>query len=132
MTWYLALSIFLNILFGFFLVLLLVFKNKKSISFENAFCILNSAIEINRKPFQRGLMTLQKKFQMLSNDGELKQPNESITEYSKKKKELKTAIAKKVMRSISKHTRETILNYYSPSGLVQYVVTELDKEGNNS
>jgi len=50
-----------------------------------------------------------------------------VQQYAKDKQELKTAIVKKIVRCLSLKVRETILLYYSESGMVDYIISELDK-----
>lgn len=96
------------------------------ISFDEAFYILDSIIRNQKQVLFRGLSSLSKKFRVLTNNG-TNPPNDSVEEYSKKKKELKTAITKKIFRLISPNVRKKILVYYTESGLINYVVTELEK-----
>lgn len=122
----LAISLGLNLIF----ILFWIFRKKPdpNITFEEAFCILNSTIETQRPKFFKGLYSLSKKYAVLGADGKMAQPNDRIDEYAKKKKDLKTAIAKKIIRNLSIALRNKILVYYTEYGLVNYILTELDKE----
>ncbi len=100
---------------------------KEEIKFEEAFSILNSSIEIQKKKFILGLTALSKKYAVLSPSGKTSPPNESVQRYSEDKKKLKTAVVKKIVRSLSMKTRRKILKYYSEPGMIDYIITELDK-----
>ncbi len=102
-------------------------RKKEEIKFEEAFSILNSSIDIQKKKFILGLTALSKKYAVLSPSGKTTKPTESVQRYSEDKKKLKTAIVKKIVRSISMKTRRKILKYYSEPGMIDYIVTELDK-----
>ena len=95
--------------------------------FEEAFSILNASIDIQKKKFILGLTALSKKYAVLSPSGKTTPPTESVQRYSEDKKKLKTAIVKKIVRSLSMKTRRKILKYYSEPGLVDYIISELDK-----
>lgn len=100
---------------------------KEEVKFEEAFSILNSSIDIQKKKFILGLTALSKKYAVLSPSGKTTKPTESVQRYSEDKKKLKTAIVKKIVRSISMKTRRKILKYYSEPGMIDYIITELDK-----
>ena len=100
---------------------------KDGISFEEAFSILNSSIDIQKKKFILGLTALTKKYAVLSPSGKTTRPTEAVVKYSEDKKKLKTAIVKKIVRSLSMKTRRKILKYYSEPGMIDYIITELDK-----
>ena len=100
---------------------------KEEVKFEEAFSILNSSIDIQKKKFILGLTALSKKYAVLSPSGKTTKPTESVQSYSEDKKKLKTAIVKKIVRSISMKTRRKILKYYSEPGMIDYIITELDK-----
>ena len=100
---------------------------KEEVKFEEAFSILNSSIDIQKKKFILGLTALSKKYAVLSPSGKTTKPTESVQRYSEDKKKLKTAIVKKIVRSISMRTRRKILKYYSESGMIDYIISELDK-----
>lgn len=100
---------------------------KEEVKFEEAFSILDSSINIQKKKFILGLIALSKKYAVLSPSGKTTRPTESVQRYSEDKKKLKTAIVKKIVRSISMKTRRKILKYYSEPGMIDYIITELDK-----
>lgn len=100
---------------------------KEEIKFEEAFSILNSSIDVQKKKLVLGLSSLSKKYAVLSPSGKTTRPTESIQKYSEDKKKLKTAIVKKIVRSLSMKTRSKILKYYSEPGLIDYIISELDK-----
>jgi hypothetical protein len=100
---------------------------KETLKFEEAFSILNTSIDIQKKKFILGLTALSKKYAVLSPSGKTTRPTESVQRYSEDKKKLKTAVVKKIVRSISTKTRRKLLNYYSEPGLIDYIITELDK-----
>lgn len=100
---------------------------KEDIKFEEAFSTLNSSIDIQKKKFMLGLTALSKKYAILSPSGKTTKPTESVQRYSEDKKKLKTAIVKKIVRSISMKTRRKILKYYSEPGMIDYIISELDK-----
>ena len=100
---------------------------KDNVKFEEAFSILNSSIDIQKKKFILGLTALSKKYAVLSPSGKTTRPTESVLKYSEDKKKLKTAIVKKIVRSLSMKTRRKILKYYSEPGMIDYIITELDK-----
>ena len=115
-------SVGLNIFFAN-----LVAGKKESVAFEEAVFVLNSSIVIQKKKFLLGLLALSKKYAVLSPSGKLSPPTDSVQKYSEEKKKLKTAIVKKIVRSLSMKTRRKILKYYSEPGLVDYIISELDK-----
>lgn len=100
---------------------------KEEIKFEEAFSILNSSIDVQKKKLVLGLSSLSKKYAVLSPSGKTTRPTESIQKYSEDKKKLKTAIVKKIVRSLSMKTRSKILKYYSEPGMIDYIISELDK-----
>lgn len=110
-------------------VILIMRSNRGSnISFDEAFSILNNIIDTQRNRFNLGLQVLAKKYAVLNNSGQLSPPSNNIAKYSMEKKDLKTNITKKIVRSISKNTMKKILEYYNESGLVTYIVHELDRD----
>ena len=132
MTVSLTLIIIVAIVFIFSIGLNIFLANlaagkKEDIKFEEAFSTLNSSIDIQKKKFILGLTALSKKYAVLSPSGKTTRPTESVQRYSEDKKKLKTAIVKKIVRSISMKTRRKILKYYSESGMIDYIISELDK-----
>lgn len=126
----------LNLIFLFSIILIIslginiyLFSSRKKrykISFKEAFSVLNSSIDIQKKKFLLGLKSLAKKYAVLSNDGMVKPPTDAVQKYASDKKELKTAIVKKIVRCLSVNIRKTILLYYSESGMIDYIISELD------
>ena len=132
MTVSLNLIIIISIVFIISVGLNIFFANlaagkKESVAFEEAVFVLNSSIEIQKKKFLLGLLALSKKYAVLSPSGKMSPPTDSVQKYSEEKKKLKTAIVKKIVRSLSMKTRRKILKYYSEPGLVDYIISELDK-----
>ncbi len=132
MTVSLTLIIIVAIVFIFSIGLNIFLANlaagkKEDIKFEEAFSTLNSSIDIQKKKFILGLTALSKKYAILSPSGKTTRPTESVQRYSEDKKKLKTAIVKKIVRSISMKTRRKILKYYSEPGMIDYIISELDK-----
>lgn len=123
--------LFISLGFNFFL-LILVTRKKEKIIFEEAFGILNSSIDIQKKKFLLGLKSLAKKYAVLTNNGMVKPPTDAVQKYASDKQELKTAIVKKIVRCLSKDVRKTILLYYSESGMIDYMIRELDKYDEDS
>ncbi len=121
-------SVLLVISLGFnFFLLVLITRKKEKIAFEEAFSILNSSIDVHKKKFLLGLKALSKKYAVLSNDGMVKPPTDAVQKYAKDKQELKITIVKKIVRCLSINIRNSILLYYSESGMVDYIISELDK-----
>ena len=112
--------------FNFFL-LVVVTRKKEKIAFEEAFSILNSSIDIQKKKFLLGLRSLAKKYAVLTNDGMVKPPTDAVQKYATDKQELKTAIVKKIVRCLSVKIRKSILLYYSENGMIDYIISELDR-----
>ncbi len=132
MTVSLNLIIFVALVFIVLVGLIVFLANlaagkKGEIEFEEAFITLNSSIKVQKKKFMIGLLALSKKYAVLSPSGKTERPTESVAKYSEDKKKLKTAIVKKIVRSISMKTRRKILKYYSESGMIDYIISELDK-----
>ena len=105
----------------------MISKKKENIAFEEAFSILNASIDIQKKKFLLGLKSLGKKYAVLNSNGSVTPPTDAVQKYAKDKQDLKTAIVKKIVRCLSVKIRKTILLYYSESGMVDYIINELDK-----
>ena len=111
---------------NFFLGILLT-RKKEKIAFEEAFSILNASIDIQKKKFLLGLHSLAKKYAVLNSDGRVSPPTDAVQKYAKDKQDLKTAVVKKIVRCLSIKIRKTILLYYSENGMIDYIISELDK-----
>ena len=121
-----SILLFLSLGFNFFLGFM-ISKKKENIAFEEAFSILNASIDIQKKKFLLGLKSLGKKYAVLNSNGSVTPPTDAVQKYAKDKRDLKTAIVKKIVRCLSVKIRKTILLYYSESGMVDYIINELDK-----
>ena len=124
----LIISLTLSFLLNLFLIYKNSTNNKPLVTFEEAFTTLNSIIEVQRANYDLGLSSLSKKYTILNGDGTTSSPNNSIEEYVRKKKELKSSIVKNIFHCLSKPTRNKILQYYTNKGIIDYVIVELDKE----
>lgn len=94
----------------------------------HAFYILKNVITNNKQNYKRALLCLSKKFGVLQNDGSLRPPNDSNAEYKKAKEKIKTQWSIKILRSLTKKTRDILLEYYSQKGFIELIFYELDQD----
>lgn len=96
--------------------------------FAHAAYVLNNIIENIRPMYQNEIFALKRKYGILNSNGKTTPPNDSIENYRNSKEKVKSLWSKNVLKSITKETRNIFLYYYSSSGFINYIFTELDKE----
>lgn len=120
-----------------FLLALIAFKTYRTnktpsepleADFLHSTYVIKNIIDVYKPGYNRSLYGLSKKYGVLNSTGDITAPNDSIREYKEAKEKIKAVWGKKVVNSLSKHTRDTYLRYYSSSGFVQYILQELEKD----
>lgn len=123
----LILSCLFNVIAGIYILIKFISK-KPSCTLDEALYIISTVISIQKNKYIRGLNALSKKHAILQRDGSTTLPNDSIPEYAESKKKLKSAITKKVVRSMSDTVRSKLMIYYSDRGFIDFLIGELDKD----
>ena len=97
-------------------------------NFIRATYILNTIIDNIKDDYQKSILVVRKKYAVLQNDGTTKLPNDTITKYRALKEKIKSKYAKKVVSSMTKHSRDAFLRYYTERGFIEYIFSQLDRD----